>query len=68
MDPVTVFSLVAGVLQVVDFSLKAVDKCRELYKDGSLAEHRDTGEIAEKLGMNTPNSASMWRYCLSISF
>ncbi len=50
MDPVTAFSLAAGVLQVVDFSFQALAKCQELCKDGSLAEHRSTGEIAKYLG------------------
>ena len=49
MDPVTAFSLVAGVLQVVDLSIKALSKCREITKDGSLAQHRDTEEIANLL-------------------
>lgn len=50
MDPVTALGLVAGILQVVDFSVKALGKCRELHKDGSLAEHRNTKEIAKYLG------------------
>lgn len=54
MDPVTAFSLAAGVLQVVDFSLKALGKCREIYKDGSLAQHRQTEEITKSLGRNGP--------------
>lgn len=50
MDPVTAFSLAAGVLQVVDLSFKALARCQELYKDGSLAEHRSTEEIVGYLG------------------
>ena len=50
MDPVTAFSLAAGVLQVLDLSLKALGKCREIYKDGSLAQHRQTAEITQSLG------------------
>lgn len=50
MDPVTAFGLVAGVLQVVDFSFRALNKCREIYKDGSLAEHRNTAEVVRHLG------------------
>ncbi|KAL8869683.1 MAG: hypothetical protein Q9174_004086 [Haloplaca sp. 1 TL-2023] len=49
MEPVTAFSLVAGVIQVVDISFKAVARCRELYKDGSLAEHQETREITNAL-------------------
>ena len=52
MDPVTAFSLAAGVLQVLDVSLKALGKCREIYKDGSLAQHRQTQEITKSLGRN----------------
>lgn len=53
MEPLAAFSLAAGVLQVVDFSFKAIKTCRELYKDGSLAEHRETTEIADALGTKT---------------
>ncbi|KAL8939359.1 MAG: hypothetical protein Q9216_003398 [Gyalolechia sp. 2 TL-2023] len=49
MDPLSAFSLVAGILQVVDVSFRAVSTCREIYKDGSLAEHRDSRDITEKL-------------------
>ncbi|KAL8710438.1 MAG: hypothetical protein Q9220_005039 [cf. Caloplaca sp. 1 TL-2023] len=53
MDPLTAFSLAAGILQVVDLSSKAVKKCHELYKDGSLAEHRETAEVADALAKAT---------------
>ncbi|KAL8776162.1 MAG: hypothetical protein Q9213_008374 [Squamulea squamosa] len=53
MDPVTAFSLAAGVLQVVDISFKAVKKCHELYKDGSLAEHNETAVVTDALGRAT---------------
>lgn len=52
MDPVTAFSLAAGVLQVLDLSLQALGKCREIHKDGSLAQHRQTEEITKSLGRN----------------
>lgn len=51
MDPVTAFGLAAGVLQVVGFSLDAVKTCRELYKDGSLAENREVQNVMDELGM-----------------
>lgn len=51
MDPVTAFSLAANVLQVIDISVKALKTCREVYKDGSLAENRDTEEITKALGI-----------------
>ena len=50
MDPVTAFSLAAGVLQVVDLSLKALSTCKEIYKDGSLARNRDIEELTNDLG------------------
>lgn len=61
MDPVTAFSLAAGVLQVLDLSLKALSKCKEIYKDGSLAQHRDAKTVAEYLGKSSgaiPTSGS----------
>lgn len=39
MDPITAFSLACGVIQVVDFSLNVVGKCREIYRDGTTTEH-----------------------------
>lgn len=50
MDPVTAFSLAAGILQVVDVSFRALAQCRELCRDGSLAEHRETTEVTDALG------------------
>lgn len=50
MDPVTAFSLAAGVLQVVDLSIQALSTCKEIYKDGSLAQHRKTEELTKYLG------------------
>ena len=49
MDPVTAFSLVCGVIQVIDFGTKVVVKCRRLHEEGSLEEHEDIGDIAEHL-------------------
>ncbi|KAI4169210.1 MAG: hypothetical protein LQ343_005872 [Gyalolechia ehrenbergii] len=53
MDPVSAFSLAAGVVQVVDVSFRALSICREIYKNGSLVEHRDTTEITEHLKETT---------------
>ena len=50
MDPVTAFGLAASILSVIDVSTKALSLCRELYKDGSLAAHRDTEAITCDLG------------------
>ena len=53
MDPVTAFGLAAGILQVVDISFKALSKCQEIYRDGSLAENRSTEEITKLLSDTT---------------
>ena len=50
MDPVTAFSLAAGVLQVIDLGFKASSMCKEIYTDGSLAQHRDAAELTTFLG------------------
>ncbi|KAL8894958.1 MAG: hypothetical protein Q9192_003936 [Flavoplaca navasiana] len=50
MESLAAFSLVAGILQVLDVSFRAVKDCREIYKDGSVASNRDTEMMAEALG------------------
>ncbi|KAF7510814.1 hypothetical protein GJ744_005914 [Endocarpon pusillum] len=50
MDPATAFGIAAGVLQVVQLSVKALQTCRKLYKDGSLAENEGTREVTQALG------------------
>lgn len=49
MDPFTVFSLVCGVVQIVDTSMEVATKCRELYKDGASSEDREIEEMAKNL-------------------
>lgn len=49
MDPVTVFSLVCGVIQVVQFSAKVLSTAKDLYEKGSLAEHEDMDFMSERL-------------------
>lgn len=49
MDPLTAFSFVWGIIQVVAFGTKVVKKCREVYKDGSLLETEDIEEMAKHL-------------------
>ncbi|KAL8902357.1 MAG: hypothetical protein Q9207_004760 [Kuettlingeria erythrocarpa] len=51
MDPVTAFGLAAGILQVVSVSFQAIELCRSLYKEGSLAEYDETTEITAQLGI-----------------
>ncbi|KAL8893373.1 MAG: hypothetical protein Q9192_005333 [Flavoplaca navasiana] len=48
-DPVSAFSLAAGVLQVVGISFKAISACREIYKNGSLAQNRDSQDVTQQL-------------------
>ena len=50
MTSLAAFSLVAGILQVLDISFRAVKECREIYNDGYVAAHRDAAELAEALG------------------
>lgn len=50
MEPVTAFGLAAGIVQVVDFSVRAVQHCREMYEHGSSAANVQTEEIAKHLG------------------
>ena len=54
MDPLTAFSLACGVIQVVDFSTKALMKCKEIYDYGSLSEYQDIENLTENL-TNLPN-------------
>lgn len=49
MDPATAFGIAAGVIQVVDVSFKALDTCKELYRDGVLAKHKDTEQATQYL-------------------
>ena len=49
MDPLTTFSLVCGVIQVVDFSTKTLLKCNELYHQGSLSEYQELEDLTNHL-------------------
>ena len=49
MDPITVFSLVCGVIQIVDTSMEVAKKCRELYKNGASSEDREIENMAKHL-------------------
>ena len=51
MDPLTSFSLAASVLQVIGFSAKVIEICRELHKNGSLAQYEDSKKVIDALGM-----------------
>lgn len=49
MDPFTAFSIACGVIQVVDYSTKTLTKCKEIYNEGSLSEHKHLEELAKTL-------------------
>ena len=49
MDPLTVFSLACSVVQVVDFSIKVLSSCREIYKDGASSENGDLADMTDRL-------------------
>lgn len=49
MDPLTAFSLACGVIQVIDFSTKTLMKCKEIYKEGSLSDHRNLEDSIKHL-------------------
>ena len=49
MEPLTAFSLVCGVIQVVDFSTKTLLKCKELYQEGSLSEYQELEDMTNHL-------------------
>lgn len=49
MDPLTAFSLVCGVIQVVDFSIKTLSKCKEVYREGSLSQYQELEDLTKHL-------------------
>ena len=49
MDPLTAFSLACSVIQVVNYSLNVVVKCREIHKDGASSENKEVESMAKQL-------------------
>ncbi len=49
MDPLTAFSIACGVIQIVDFSSKALTKCKEIYDHGAISGYQDVEEISNHL-------------------
>ena len=49
LDPGSALSLACNIIQIVDFSLKAVSKFRELYDDGVSSENRELEDMAVHL-------------------
>lgn len=49
MDPVSAFALACNVLQIVELSLKAAQKCKEIYRTGSLSEYDEIEKLTTNL-------------------
>ena len=49
LDPMSALGLACNIIQIVDFSLKAVTKFRELYKDGASSEDRELEDMTVRL-------------------
>ncbi len=49
MDLLTAFSLACGVIQVVDFSIETLIKCKEIYREGSLLKYEELEELTKNL-------------------
>lgn len=49
MEPLAAFSLACGVIQIVDFSIKALTMCKEIYEHGVLSEYEDVEAISNHL-------------------
>ncbi|KAL8828355.1 MAG: hypothetical protein Q9191_002638 [Dirinaria sp. TL-2023a] len=49
MDPSTAFSLACGIIQLVDFSLKAFKKCKEIHDYGALSEYEGVQDTIQHL-------------------
>lgn len=49
MDPLSAFSLLCGIIQVIDSSIGVAKKCRDLYKDGASSETTEVEEMAKHL-------------------
>lgn len=49
MDSVTAFSLTCNIIQITNYGVKALAKCKEIYKDGSLSQYDDLEIVAKQL-------------------
>ena len=49
LDPMSALGLACNIIQIVDFSMKAVTKFRELYKDGVSSENRELEDMTAGL-------------------
>lgn len=68
MDPATAYSLACNIIQVVDFSIKVASTCRELYKNGTVAENKEMELMAGHLdGLRSSLLSSSVVQCSSTS-
>ena len=49
MDPLSAFNLACGIIQVLDFSTKALSRCKELYKDGTVHDYEELEVMTKRL-------------------
>lgn len=65
MDPLTAFTLAASIIQVIDFSSRAVERCRQIYETGTTAANQDTADIPVylsryELQLTSPYATDTW--------
>ena len=48
-DPLTILGLTSSIIQISDAIFKAIKKCREIYKNGSTADHAEMQTLAKSL-------------------
>lgn len=49
MDPVTAFSLTCNIIQITNYGITALAKCKEIHKDGSLSQYNDLEIVTKQL-------------------
>ena len=62
MEPISALSIACGVIQFLDVGAKVLSKFREIYKDGSTAEHAELRATAEHLITIQLNDLSVPRH------
>jgi hypothetical protein len=67
MDPISAFSLAAGIIQVVDFATRLLSTANELYHDGSTVRNSDITSVADDLSSLNDKIKARARPDLSVS-
>jgi hypothetical protein len=67
MDPISAFSLAAGIMQVVDFSTRLLSTANQLYHDGSTIRNSDFTLVADDLSSLNDKVKARARPDLSVS-